>query len=243
MLRHELTKLLTVRSTLVGATTVVVGSALLALLTAQALGTADEGYRAASMAQLVLRTSSPALVMAAVLGVASVRGEVRDGVLRSTVLARRSRGAVLAAKAGAVLVVSAVVAAASALASVAAVVASAGPLPAGTWTAAVVAHSLVAGAWAVTGLCAGVLVPHVAGATAVALGLPLVVEPAVATLAAGSRVAEALPFRSVLSAYELLGSDAAGAPVLADSATALPFVAAAAVAGSVAWRRFARMDL
>ncbi len=242
---HELVKLLTLRSTYVGAATVVVLSALLATLTARALGLAGSVADSTGVVHLVLRTSTPALVMAAVLGAASVRGELRDGVLRLTVLAAPARRGVLLAKGLALGVVTGCVAAVSALAAIGAVQLTGKPVPPGTWVVGALAHVLVALGWSVAGMCAGVLVPHVAGAVAVTLALPFAVEPALAASLPGSPVTTALPFRSALSAYDVLDhADAVTASGTLPGPLALaPFVVAAAGALLLSARHFARMDL
>jgi hypothetical protein len=103
----------------------------------------------------------------------------------------------------------------------------------------------VAVCWSVAGLCAGVLVPHVAGGIAATLALPLMVEPVVGAALPGSPVVDVLPFRSALSAYDLVGDPATvtASGSLPGALALLPFLVVAATTGVLCLRQFVRMDL
>lgn len=240
MITHELMKLLTLRSTRVGALAVLALSAGLAWLTSAAMTSVDEAGAVADagLVELVLRTSTPALIMAAVLGGLSVPGERRHGMLPLTTLRSSSRGTVLAAKAAALGVFAACLGACCAAAAVLVVVmVDPGPtLDPWAGAAAVVAHAGVSVVWALLGLTVGVLVPHPGAAVATVLAGPLLVEPLlVQTLPHG--LAPWLPFRSAASLYAWVD----GSP---DPAWA-SLGAAAVLAGAlvVAWRWFDVSDV
>jgi hypothetical protein len=194
------------------------------------------------MLQLVLRTSSPSLVLGLVLGVGSVRAEVRDGVLRASLLRCPRRDRLLLAKAAAIALVSGGWGVVCALAATGVTQVVGGPLPVGAWAVGVLAHGTVATGWGLLGLCAGVLVGHQTAAVAAALALPFVLEPALGG-ALGADRAALLPFRSVTGAYAWLGDSASVTSVspLPTALTIVPFLLLLAGAAALSRTRFRRL--
>lgn len=244
MLVHELMKVWTLRSTRVGAALVLVVTALLAFATARALQDDPTGPAGAvEILQLVLRTSSPSLVLGLIIGVGLVRAEVRDGVLRASLLRCPRRDRLLLAKAGATALVSGGWGVVCALAATAMTHLVGGALPAGAWVVGILAHGTVATGWGLLGLCAGVLVRHQAGAVAGALALPFVLEPALGG-ALGADRAALLPFRSVSGAYGWLGDSASVTSVspLPTALALVPFLLLLAAAAALSRARFRALE-
>jgi hypothetical protein len=244
MLRHELMKVATLRSTWIGSAVALAVSLLLAQVTARALGAMPAGSVGSptELVQIVLRTSTPSLVAAAVLGVSSIRGEVRDGVLRMSLLRCPDRDELLRAKVATLAVVAGTLGAGCALAGILSVQLGAGlgAVPVSTWLLGVLAHVLLAVGWAWVGLAAGVVIPHFAGAVAGVLAVPFILEPALgAVLGEG---AAALPFRSGSWLYTWLGGttsfDGAGSQL-----AAMPFGALLVVVAVLSLHCFRRLEL
>ena len=198
MLNAERIKLATVRSPL---WTAVLAAALslgvAALQGATAYGAA--GVRPESAAVGVAVFGIPLLI---ILSAMTVTGEYRTGMIRTTFAATPNRGLVLAAKA----VVAAVCAGVYTVVLVILAVVVAGllsdALPStqlsvtapGVWrvAGALAAYAVVT---AVLGVAAGALIRHTAGAVAILLLWPLVVEPILAnTPDLGGRLGPYLPF-------------------------------------------------
>lgn len=211
MLRHELLKLTTTRWVRVSVPTVVLISMGMAYVLGAALGDlAASDPQAPSVISLALRTGTAAPILAGVLGAWSLSSDIRDGVVRATLLARPSRLPVLSAKVAATCLVAGAVGVACALGATAAVTLSGHDVPVSVWVAGPLVHGLATMAWGVVGLVAAVFVRPVVGAVVAALGWPLLGEPLVAqTLSAGT--ADLLPFRSVGSLYAVVDEVSAGA--------------------------------
>lgn len=207
-MRHELLKLWTLRWTRLGSLIAVAVTAGFSWLSVTALGALPDEPGAAQLdgAQLIdlaLRTSTPQLIFAAVLGSLSVSAEVRQGMLAMTLLRGQGRDHVLAAKCGALVswagglgllggsVVIAVVAATQE-----------GPtISLARAILVVVCHALVTTFWALGGLVWGTLVSHPGGAVAGALAVPLLLEPLLVQVLADNP-GRLLPYRAAASLYE-----------------------------------------
>jgi hypothetical protein len=151
-----------------------------------------------SVARMALRTSIPALVCVMVLAVGAVRGDVDSGVWRLSTLRTVDRSTAWAAKALAVTALAAALGVVLALADLAVVAVvlvepdGAGRMSVASGTAICLTFALVTAGWAALGLAAGALLPTTGAALAAALGLPLVIEPALG--ATGDAWSDLLPF-------------------------------------------------
>ncbi|CUR54882.1 putative ABC transporter-like protein [metagenome] len=245
MLRFELYKLVTLRSTWVGATLALALSGVLALLLTKVVGGQTDAVSGpVELVQLILRASLPVPVTVAVLAITVVRSELRDGMLRLGLLGFPVRPRVLASKAGAVVVLAVVLGSATACVALITVSfwGSLGAVPASGWLVAIGVQVLVTLGWGLAGLVVGVLVPHLGGGVAALLLVPYAVEPVVAGLLTGQPlVAGLLPFRSLTSAYDALGQSLAAGGSHGWSGL-LPFTVLLAVAGAFAVHRFRGLD-
>lgn len=240
MLRHELFKLTSLRWLRLATVGVLAATALMALVVAQALAdpaaplTDDVG-----LAHLVLRTSTPAHVCAALVGVACVRGDLRDGVLRLTLIAHPRRGQVLRAKFAAAASVSGVISATGAVTGLVVTSLATETAPPSVWAFGVAAHVAQSLLWVAAGVTAGTLVSHHTAAALAVLAVPLVVEPAMANVMSPPH-ADRLPFRSAMSLYAMMDSPASVAQSLVG---ATPMVMAMSLALALAARRFRALDI
>lgn len=197
-LHSERIKFTSIRSPLWTALAAAVLSLAVAVLQgATAYGAA--GIRPQQAAMGVAVFAVPLLMVVSAL---TVTGEYRSGTIRSTFAATPQRAVVVAAKAIVAASFSAVVTAATTVACIAVARVAADPLvgaglslalPA-TWRL-VVALAVYAAVAAVLGVAVGVLLRHAAGAVAVLLLWPLVIEPILGNLPnLGPRVGPFLPF-------------------------------------------------
>ncbi len=236
--RHELAKLLTLRGTWWSGGLAVALAAPLCWLTAHAMS-GEPGASVDSVTRLALRTSIPALVCVMVLAVGSVRADVDSGVWRLSTLRVRGRSGAWTAKSVAVTSVAAglgIVIAMVELLVVAIVLGGGDGIESLLWSGLAIGgtFALVMAGWAALGMAAGALLPTTGAALAVALGLPLVIEPALA--AGGGRWADLLPFASGFATLGG-GSSLFDDPWIGVGGSAVLFVSAA-VAAVVAggWR-------
>jgi hypothetical protein len=197
-LHAERIKLSTIRSPLWSALAAAVLSlAVAALQGATAYGAAGLSPQRAAMGVAVFGV--PILM---VLSAMTVTGEYRTGMIRATFAAIPNRPLVLAAKAVVVASFSAAFTAALVVAAVAVARMAADPLVGAGLSLAgpavwrlVASLALFAAVAAVLGVGVGALVRHAAGAVAVLLMWPLVVEPILGNLPSlGPRVGPYLPF-------------------------------------------------
>ena len=200
-LHAERIKLSTIRSPLWSALAAAVLSlAVAALQGATAYGAAGLSPQRAAMGVAVFGV--PILM---VLSAMTMTGEYRTGMIRATFAATPNRPLVLAAKAVVVASFSAAFTAALVVASVAVARLAADPLVGAGLSLAgsavwrvVAALAVFAAAAAVLGVGVGALLRHAAGAVAVLLMWPLVVEPIVGNLPSiGPSVGPYLPFANV----------------------------------------------
>lgn len=137
-----------------------------------------------------------------VLAAMTVTGEYRSGMIRATFIANPNRAVVLTAKAVVAAAFSALYTVLLTIAALAVARLSSDPLVGEELSLAdgrvwrvVLAMAMYAAVAAVLGVAVGALVRHTAGAVAVLLLWPLVIEPIVANLPdVGSRVGPYLPF-------------------------------------------------
>jgi hypothetical protein len=200
-LHAERIKLSTIRSPLWSALAAAVLSlAVAALQGATAYGAAGLSPQRAAMGVAVFGV--PILM---VLSAMTMTGEYRTGMIRATFAATPNRPLVLAAKAVVVASFSAAFTAALVVASVAVARLAADPLVGAGLSLAgsavwrvVAALAVFAAAAAVLGVGVGALLRHAAGAVAVLLMWPLVVEPILGNLPSiGPSVGPYLPFANV----------------------------------------------
>lgn len=197
-LHAERIKLSTIRSPLWSALAAAVLSiGVAALQGATAYGAAGLSPQRAAMGVAVFGV--PILM---VLAAMTVTGEYRTGMIRATFAAVPNRPLVLAAKAVVMAVCSAVFTAVLVVAAVAVARLAADPLVGAGLSLAgsavwrvVAALALCAAVAAVLGVGVGALMRHAAGAVAVLLMWPLVVEPIVGNLPSiGPEIGPYLPF-------------------------------------------------
>lgn len=191
VLDAERIKLFTTRSPLWS----VVGVAVLSLGLAALQAASAYEYETVGAEQALLGVAVFGVPVLMVLSSLTVTGEFRSGLIRSTFLAVPRRPLVLLAKA----VVAAVFAGVCiALISVAALLVAQVPLgDAATWRVigAVTLYAVLA---AVLGVAVGALIRVAAGAVAILLLWPLVVEPIVGNMPnAGSEIGPWLPFTNM----------------------------------------------
>ena len=200
-LRAERIKLTTLRSPLwAGIVAAVLSLGVAALQGASAYGAAGLSPQSAVVGVAVFGV--PVLMILAAM---TITNEFRSGMIRTTFAATPNRTTVLAAKAVVAAVFSAVFAAVLAVAAVVVAQVAADPLlgarlsltePA-VWRV-VGSLALYAALAAVLGLAVGALLRHTAGAVAVLLLWPLVVEPIAGNLPdVGARVGPFLPFGNI----------------------------------------------
>lgn len=263
MLHHELLKLATLRWLRVASIVMIVVSTGFALVVCQALSSVAEALAdpladplsaiapsplgsnpvlPGEVAHVVLRTSVVASVFGALVGVLSVCSDIRNGVMRLTLVHFPDRRRVLLAKATATAGVAAALAGLAALLALTVVSVVAGPLEPRAWTAGVVAHMVVAALWALAGMAAGVVLRTVAAGMAAVLAVPFIVEPAVVGVLGSSGGADLLPFRAGGQVYAAMGDSSAFTAGLGGGVIgALPLVAVVAFGFVVAGHRFGRL--
>lgn len=189
MINAERIKLTTVRSPLWSTAAAAVLSFGVAALQA-ATAYDDEQLTAPTAALGVAVFGVPVLMIVAAL---TMTGEYRTGMVRTTFMASPSRTLVLAAKAVVAAVFSGVVAAIMVIGSV--LVARIGLGDAWRTTAAIALYATLA---AVLGVGVAALLRHTAGAVAVLLLWPLLVEPLLGNLPGrGPQIGPYLPFANV----------------------------------------------
>jgi hypothetical protein len=207
VLESERIKLTTTRSVLWTAAAVTVLSiGLAALQGATAYGAAALPPERAVTGVAVFGV--PVLMVVAAM---TVTGEYRSGMIRTTFMATPRRTLILVAKAIVALMFSALYAAAMTIAAVVVARLMAPPLigtrlsflDPGTWRL-IGAITLYAALTAVLGVGVGALLRHSAGAVAVLLLWPLVVEPILGNLPnVGSEVGPYLPFANAFEFIEV----------------------------------------
>lgn len=239
MFRHEMSKLLTLRATWVWAMIVLALTAGVAALMSWAFTNPELAYTGDSLGllQTIARSTAPSLYFGAILGVVGVRGDIRHGMTRLTLIREPRRHRVFAAKAAAILAVAMTACLMSAAVEVAVVAMIAGGLsPAGAIRALVV-HTAVGALWTVVGVAAGTLLDGILPATLAVLAGPMVLEPVAGALMGPNRLAGWLPFRSGHTAYALIGGDL-GSGEAAGSANPLPLLLLVAMLAVAALTHF-----
>jgi ABC-2 type transport system permease protein len=207
-LNAERIKLSTIRSPLWSG----IAAAVCSLAIASMQGGTAYGAASLTPERAVIGVAVFGVPVVMVLAAMTVTGEYRSGMIRATFIANPNRTVVLAAKA---VVAAAFSALYTTLLTIAALVVarlSSDPLvgeglslaDGGAWRV-VFAMAMYAALAAVLGVAVGALVRHTAGAVAVLLLWPLVIEPIVANLPdVGSRVGPYLPF---VNAFLFTGVD------------------------------------
>lgn len=258
LLRQEWLKLSTLRSTRWAALAAVLLTAAFAWLGGQAARLVEDSagrvLAPAELLSLMLRTNPPVLIAVGVLGAAAVTADVRHRVVVPTLLQHPRRVRVWAAKAIVVASLSAGVALAGVAAAVAVLVSTSSWGVSGASAGALVPAAAYVGlavGWSLVGLATGAVVGSQAGAVALLLLLPDVVEPVarVALTTAGgasATFAEFLPFGAGSALITPPGGTdgvlfvARELPAVASLAVFVVFVALVLAAGMQA---FCRRDL
>ncbi|MBO0681427.1 ABC transporter permease [Mycolicibacterium sp. S2-37] len=196
VLDSERIKLTTTRSPLWSAAAVVV----LSLGVTAMLVAASSAYDPMTPEEAILGVAVFGVPVLMVLASLAVTGEYRSGLIRSTFLAVPHRTLVLIAKAAVASAFSGLCAALTGF--VAVVIAGLSPADGATWRA-VGAVTLYAVLAAILGVAVGALIRFAAGAVAVLLMWPLVVEPILGNMPnVGSAIGTYLPFANM---FEFLG--------------------------------------
>lgn len=198
LLNSERIKLVTIRSPLWSA----LAAAVLSLCVAALQGATAYGASGLSPQQAAMGVAVFAVPLQMVVAAMSVTGEYRSGMIRTTFAATPNRSHVLIAKAVVAAAFSAVFTATLTVAAVAvARIAADAALGANLSLARgqvwqlVLALAVFGAIAAVLGVAVGALLRHAAGAVAVLLLWPLVVEPILGNLPSiGARVGPFLPF-------------------------------------------------
>ncbi|MCK0175635.1 MULTISPECIES: ABC transporter permease [Mycobacteriaceae] len=196
VLDSERIKLTTTRSPLWSAAAVVV----LSLGVTAMLVAASSAYDRMTPEEAILGVAVFGVPVLMILSSLAVTGEYRSGLIRSTFLAVPRRPLVLIAKAVVTSVFSGLCAAATSF--IAVIIAGLPPGEGSTWRAvgAVTLYAMLA---AVLGVAVGALIRFAAGAVAVLLMWPLVVEPILGNMPnVGSEIGIYLPFANM---FEFLG--------------------------------------
>lgn len=206
-LRHEMVKLISLRSTYIAPGLGLLLSLAMCAITTWGLTESMAAISMEELTPLVLRTAVPALIVVAVVAVTACRDDIDNGTFAYSVLRVASKRDAWLSKMVVVIGLAALYGVVVALADLTLMRLMQPDLDGasvGMWLGAPVAFGAVAAGWASMGLALAAFLPTTGTAVIGVLALPLIIEPAVTSALGDSLVKDFLPFGAGLA---LLGGE------------------------------------